>query len=215
MGKQFPSLDASHRDFISRQRIFFAASAAPNARVNVSPRGADAFAVIDERTVAYLDRTGSGNETAAHLKADGRLTIMFCAFDGPPNISGSTAAAKRCAAALGLTPNCSRAPLAASSRPARARSSAFMSSWCRRPAAMERRCSTIAANAPRSTIGRAPRARRASRPTGGRRTWSSSMACRPGYSTQSEDPPRRSSFSGGRLRSTPLRVSCRRAARCG
>jgi hypothetical protein len=54
--------------------------------VNVSPRGTDAFAVIDERTVAYLDRTGSGNETAAHLKADGRLTIMFCAFDGPPNI---------------------------------------------------------------------------------------------------------------------------------
>jgi hypothetical protein len=86
MGKQFPNLDASHREFIGRQRIFFAASAAPNARVNVSPRGTDAFAVIDERAVAYLDRTGSGNETAAHLKADGRLTIMFCAFDGPPNI---------------------------------------------------------------------------------------------------------------------------------
>ena len=86
MGKQFPSLDASHRDFISKQRIFFAASAAAGARVNVSPRGTDAFAVIDERTVAYLDRTGSGNETAAHLKADGRLTIMFCAFEGPPNI---------------------------------------------------------------------------------------------------------------------------------
>jgi Pyridoxamine 5'-phosphate oxidase len=86
MGKQFPSLDASHRDFIARQRIFFAASAAPGARVNVSPRGTDAFAVIDERTVAYLDRTGSGAETAAHLKADGRLTIMFCAFAGPPNI---------------------------------------------------------------------------------------------------------------------------------
>ncbi len=86
MGKQFPGLDANHREFISRQRIFFAASAAPDARVNVSPRGTDAFAVIDERTVVYLDRTGSGNETAAHLKADGRLTIMFCAFDGPPNI---------------------------------------------------------------------------------------------------------------------------------
>lgn len=86
MGKQFPHLDANHREFIGRQRIFFAASAAPNARVNLSPRGTDAFAVIDERTVAYLDRTGSGNETAAHLKADGRLTIMFCAFDGLPNI---------------------------------------------------------------------------------------------------------------------------------
>ena len=86
MGKQLPTLDESHRDFIRRQRIFFAASAAPGARINLSPRGADAFAVIDERTVAYLDRTGSGNETAAHLKADGRLTLMFCAFDGPPNI---------------------------------------------------------------------------------------------------------------------------------
>ena len=70
MGKQFPSLDASHRDFIRRQRIS-SPLPQPNARVNVSPRGADAFAVIDERTVAYLDRTGSGNETAAHLKADG------------------------------------------------------------------------------------------------------------------------------------------------
>jgi hypothetical protein len=86
MAKQFPALHATHREFIGRQRIFFAASAAPNTRVNISPRGTDAFAVIDERTIAYLDRTGSGNETAAHLKADGRLTIMFCAFDGPPNI---------------------------------------------------------------------------------------------------------------------------------
>ncbi len=86
MGDRFPSLAEKHREFIGRQRIFFAASAAPNTRVNISPRGADAFAIIDERTVAYLDRTGSGNETAAHLKADGRLTIMFCAFDGAPNI---------------------------------------------------------------------------------------------------------------------------------
>jgi hypothetical protein len=86
MGKQFPQIDEGHREFIGRQRIFLAASAAPNARINIWPRGTDTFAVIDERTVAYLDRTGSGNETAAHLKADGRLTIMFCAFDGPPNI---------------------------------------------------------------------------------------------------------------------------------
>jgi Pyridoxamine 5'-phosphate oxidase len=86
MGERFPQLEPRHREFIGRQRIFFAASTAPNARVNVSPRGTDAFAVIDERAVVYLDRTGSGNETAAHLKADGRLTIMFCAFDGPPNI---------------------------------------------------------------------------------------------------------------------------------
>jgi len=86
MGEQFPKLDAKHREFIDRQRVFFTASAAPDARINMSPRGTDALAVIDERTVVYLDRTGSGNETAAHLKADGRLTIMFCAFEGPPNI---------------------------------------------------------------------------------------------------------------------------------
>jgi pyridoxamine 5'-phosphate oxidase-like protein len=86
MAKQLPHIDAGCRDFIARQRIFFTASAAQGARVNLSPRGTDAFAVLDDRTVAYLDRTGSGNETAAHLKADGRLTVMFCAFAGPPNI---------------------------------------------------------------------------------------------------------------------------------
>lgn len=86
MAKLLPHIDAGCRDFIARQRIFFTASAAAGARVNLSPRGTDAFAVLDDHTVAYLDRTGSGNETAAHLKADGRLTVMFCAFDGPPNI---------------------------------------------------------------------------------------------------------------------------------
>jgi len=82
----FEAIDAERRDFIARQRIFFTASAAPGARVNISPRGTDAFAVIDERAVAYLDRTGSGAETAAHINAGGHLTIMFCAFEGPPNI---------------------------------------------------------------------------------------------------------------------------------
>jgi hypothetical protein len=77
MGKQFPTIDANHREFIGRQRIFLAASAAPALRVNVSPRGTDALAILDERTVAYLDKTGSGNETDAHLKADGRLTLCF------------------------------------------------------------------------------------------------------------------------------------------
>jgi hypothetical protein len=86
MAKVLPSIDAACRDFISRQRVFFSASAAPGARVNVSPRGTGSFAVLNDLTVAWLDRTGSGAETAAHLKADGRLTVMFCAFDGPPNI---------------------------------------------------------------------------------------------------------------------------------
>ena len=86
MAKQFPALEAQHQTFIKRQHIFFTATAAAGARVNISPRGMDTFRVIDAATVAYLDRTGSGNETAAHLKADGRMTIMFCAVDGPPLI---------------------------------------------------------------------------------------------------------------------------------
>ena len=86
MGELFAAIGDDHRAFIARQRMFFAASAAPGARINISPREAAAFAVVDERTIVFLDRTGSGAETAAHLKADGRLTVMFCAFDGPPKI---------------------------------------------------------------------------------------------------------------------------------
>lgn len=86
MAKVLATIDAECRAFIARQRIFFAASAAPGSHINLSPRPTDCFAVIDDLTVAYLDRTGSGAETAAHLRADGRLTLMFCAFDGPPNI---------------------------------------------------------------------------------------------------------------------------------
>ena len=86
MAVQFPALEAKHRAFIGRQRIFFTASAAPQARVNISPRSTDAFRILGANQVAYLDLTGSGNETAAHLLADGRLTIMFCAFEGPPLI---------------------------------------------------------------------------------------------------------------------------------
>ncbi len=86
MAKQFPHIEPAHRDFILRQRIFFTASAAAGTRVNLSPKGLDALRVLDEAHVCYLDHTGSGNETAAHMKADGRLTIMVCAFEGPPMI---------------------------------------------------------------------------------------------------------------------------------
>jgi hypothetical protein len=75
-----------HRSFIEKQKIFFNASAAAEGHVNVSPRDGAALRVLDQSTVAYLDRTGSGNETAAHLMADGRLTLMFCAFEGSPMI---------------------------------------------------------------------------------------------------------------------------------
>jgi hypothetical protein len=86
MAKQFSEIDDGLRDYILRQHIFFTASAAPSTRVNVSPRSIDAFRVLNQNTVSYLDLTGSGNETAAHLRADGRLTIMFCSFEGPPRI---------------------------------------------------------------------------------------------------------------------------------
>ncbi len=86
MAKQFSRLDEEHRAFILRQHMFFNASAAPGAHINLSPKGLDALRVIDDKAVVYLDRTGSGNETAAHIRADGRLTLMFCAFEGAPLI---------------------------------------------------------------------------------------------------------------------------------
>jgi hypothetical protein len=86
MGKQFSSIAPEHREFIERQRIFFNASAAREGRVNLSPRDVASLRVLDANTVVYLDLTGSGNETAAHLIADGRLTLMFCAFEGSPLI---------------------------------------------------------------------------------------------------------------------------------
>jgi hypothetical protein len=86
MGKQFERIEPFHRQFIERQRIFFNASAAADGRVNVSPRDGAALRVLDANTVVYLDQTGSGNETAAHMLANGRLTLMFCAFEGPPLI---------------------------------------------------------------------------------------------------------------------------------
>src|ERR1700723_2681534 len=86
MAKQFQSIETNHHDFIQQQRIFFVASAAAEGRVNVSPKDRASLRILSEKTVVYLDQTGSGNETAAHLRANGRLTLMFCAFDGPPMI---------------------------------------------------------------------------------------------------------------------------------
>ncbi len=86
MAKQFEKLDDKLTDWIGRQHIFFTASAATGTRVNLSPKPARDFRILGPNRAAYLDQTGSGNETAAHMMADGRLTIMFCAFDGPPQI---------------------------------------------------------------------------------------------------------------------------------
>ena len=88
MGQQFQSIEAQHRSFIEQQKIFFVATAAKSGRVNVSPKGMSTFQVLSRNEVAYLDCTGSGSETRAHLLAsdDRRLTMMFCAFDGDPMI---------------------------------------------------------------------------------------------------------------------------------
>lgn len=73
-------------DFIARQPIFFTATAAASGRINLSPKGMRTLRVLGPKQVAYLDLTGSGNETAAHLRHDGRLTLMFASFDDRPLI---------------------------------------------------------------------------------------------------------------------------------
>ena len=84
MAEFYTGLNATLREFISKQRIFFVATAPPEGSINLSPKGLDTLRCLDAKTVAYLDLTGSGNETAAHLLADGRMTIMFCSFSGEP-----------------------------------------------------------------------------------------------------------------------------------
>jgi hypothetical protein len=80
MSKFFDQLTPEMTEFIQAQPVFFVATAAPASRINLSPKGMDTFRVLDDKRVAYLDLTGSGNETAAHLMRDGRITIMFCSF---------------------------------------------------------------------------------------------------------------------------------------
>ena len=88
MGNSYPRLDQRLIDFIRRQKLFFVATAPLSATgsVNVSPKGYDSLAIIDEVTVAYVDLGGSGIETHAHVRENGRITLMFCAFEGAANI---------------------------------------------------------------------------------------------------------------------------------
>src|SRR5690349_9930658 len=89
MGKVFQEIDDKLAEWISRQHVFFVgtAPAGDGGSVNVSPKGmAGTFAVLDGTRVAYVDYTGSGAETIAHLRDNGRIVLMFCAFEGPPKI---------------------------------------------------------------------------------------------------------------------------------
>ncbi|MEU2446224.1 pyridoxamine 5'-phosphate oxidase family protein [Streptomyces althioticus] len=89
MGKTYERIDGRLRTFIEEQPVFFTATAPLSAdgTVNLSPKGLKgSFAVLDDLTVAYLDFAGSNAETVAHLRENGRITLMWCAFQGPPNI---------------------------------------------------------------------------------------------------------------------------------
>ncbi|WP_234733570.1 pyridoxamine 5'-phosphate oxidase family protein [Tellurirhabdus bombi] len=88
MGKFHDSIKPAHQEFIRKQHVFFVSSAPldPEGHVNLSPKGLDCFRVLSESKVAYMDLISSGNETSAHTLENGRITFMFCSFEGAPNI---------------------------------------------------------------------------------------------------------------------------------
>ena len=88
MGSVFPRIDDKIRAWISRQHIFFVSTAplAEQGHINCSPKGGDSLRVVDDHTLIYLETAGSGVETIVHLRENGRIVIMMCAFDGPPKI---------------------------------------------------------------------------------------------------------------------------------
>lgn len=86
MAKKLDSITPKLKRFIEKQHIFFVGTTANEGRINISPKGMDSFRVIDHNKIVWLNLTGSGNETAAHLLKNDRMTIMFCAFEGKPLI---------------------------------------------------------------------------------------------------------------------------------
>ena len=88
MAKIYPEIEARLAKFIVNQHLFFVATAPldPAGRINLSPKGLDTLSILGPHSVAYLDLVGSGIETVAHLRENGRVVLMFCAFEGPPNI---------------------------------------------------------------------------------------------------------------------------------
>ena len=86
MAKFYDSITSRLQSFIEAQKIFFVATAPKNGRINLSPKGMDSFRVLNSNRVLWLNVTGSGNETAAHLLENNRITLMFCSIEGAPNI---------------------------------------------------------------------------------------------------------------------------------
>jgi len=88
MAKFHIQMEDHHQQFVESQHMFFVSTApiSGEGHINLSPKGLDSFRVLSPTKVAYMDIVGSGNETSAHILENGRITFMFCAFDGPPNI---------------------------------------------------------------------------------------------------------------------------------
>jgi len=86
MGERFNALKDEHIEFIGQQKMFFVGTAGEDSLINVSPKGMDSFRVISHSQIMWLNLTGSGNETAAHVLDNGRMTVMFCSFDKQPLI---------------------------------------------------------------------------------------------------------------------------------
>jgi Pyridoxamine 5'-phosphate oxidase len=88
MGKFHQAMQPAHQAFIGKQHLFFVATAPLDAggHINLSPKGTDSFRILSDSCVGYMDFIGSGNETSAHTLENGRITFMFCSFEGPPNI---------------------------------------------------------------------------------------------------------------------------------
>ncbi len=86
MAKQFEQIDLTHKDFIEAQHIYFCGTAAPEGRVNLSPKGMDSLRVMGPNRIIWLNLTGSGNETAGHLQQSPRMTLMWCSFEKRPLI---------------------------------------------------------------------------------------------------------------------------------
>ncbi len=86
MGQQYSEITDKVKNFIESQKIFFVGTATENSKINISPKGMDSLKIINKNSIAWLNVTGSGNETSAHIQQNHRMTIMFCAFEGSPMI---------------------------------------------------------------------------------------------------------------------------------
>ena len=86
MAVKFESINKAHKEFMEKQKMFVIGSAGDDSFINVSPKGMDSFKIMDENTVVWMNHTGSGNETSAHVQENGRMTIMFNSFDKAPMI---------------------------------------------------------------------------------------------------------------------------------